>query len=139
MKLGSLILGGISLGGGGDSDSVKVVTLPRLKSLSICPYAALKDTMKLYAPGSMDPLFQCYTAQGWQVMTDARGRKCCLILMLKCISPKIIIPSMLSDVQVPPRPTGLMLLSKGSRGHGGRVVTLSPPTSAAGVRSPSWS
>ena len=23
-------------------------------------------------------------------------------------------------------------------GHGGRVVTLSPPTSAAGVRSPSW-
>ena len=25
-----------------------------------------------------------------------------------------------------------------SRGHGGRVVTLSPPTSAAGVRSPSW-
>ena len=26
----------------------------------------------------------------------------------------------------------------GARGHGGRVVTLSPPTSAAGVRSPSW-
>ena len=25
-----------------------------------------------------------------------------------------------------------------SGGHGGRVVTLSPPTSAAGVRSPSW-
>ena len=25
-----------------------------------------------------------------------------------------------------------------SRGHGGRVVTLSPPTSEAGVRSPSW-
>ena len=25
-----------------------------------------------------------------------------------------------------------------NRGHGGRVVTLSPPTSAAGVRSPSW-
>ena len=24
------------------------------------------------------------------------------------------------------------------RGHGGRVVTLSPPTSAAGVGSPSW-
>ena len=23
-------------------------------------------------------------------------------------------------------------------GHGGRVVTLSPPTSAAGVQSPSW-
>ena len=26
----------------------------------------------------------------------------------------------------------------GSRGHGGRVVTLSPPTSAAGDRSPLW-
>ena len=25
-----------------------------------------------------------------------------------------------------------------ARGHGGRVLTLSPPTSAAGVRSPSW-
>ena len=24
------------------------------------------------------------------------------------------------------------------RGHGGRVITLSPPTSEAGVRSPSW-
>ena len=24
------------------------------------------------------------------------------------------------------------------RGHGGRVVTLSPPTSEAGVRSPAW-
>ena len=56
-------------------DSVKVITLPRLKSLSICPYAALKDIMKLYAPGSMDPLFQCYTVQGWQVMTHARVRK----------------------------------------------------------------
>ena len=29
-------------------DSVKVITLPRLKSLSICPYAALKDIMRLY-------------------------------------------------------------------------------------------
>ena len=24
------------------------------------------------------------------------------------------------------------------RGHGGRVVTLSPPTSEAGVRTPAW-
>ena len=31
-----------------------------------------------------------------------------------------------------------LLLNKSFRGHGGRVVTLSPPTSAAGVRSPSW-
>ena len=29
-------------------------------------------------------------------------------------------------------------LQPSTRGHGGRVVTLSPPTSAAGVRSPSW-
>ena len=29
-------------------------------------------------------------------------------------------------------------LTKEKRGHGGRVVTLSPPTSEAGVRSPSW-
>ena len=27
---------------------------------------------------------------------------------------------------------------RGTRGHGGRVVTLSPLTSEAGVRSPSW-
>ena len=32
---------------------------------------------------------------------------------------------------------GFMDLVSGG-GHGGRVVTLSPPTSAAGVRSPSW-
>ena len=29
-------------------------------------------------------------------------------------------------------------ISHTTRGHGGRVVTLSPPTSAAGVRSPTW-
>ena len=29
-----------------------------------------------------------------------------------------------------------MLFTTGFRGHGGRVVTLSPPTSEAGVRSP---
>ena len=29
-------------------------------------------------------------------------------------------------------------ISKDDRGHGGRVVTLSPPTYVAGVRSPSW-
>ena len=29
------------------------------------------------------------------------------------------------------------LFTKQARGHGGRVVTLSPPTSEAGVRSPS--
>ena len=29
-------------------------------------------------------------------------------------------------------------ITKVKRGHGGRVVTLSPPTSAVGVRSPSW-
>ena len=33
---------------------------------------------------------------------------------------------------------GFIPLSPLVRGHGGRVVTLSPPTSAAGVRSPSW-
>ena len=32
----------------------------------------------------------------------------------------------------------LLYLFQDKRGHGGRVVTLSPPTSAAGVRSPSW-
>ena len=31
-----------------------------------------------------------------------------------------------------------VILQHSDRGHGGRVVTLSPPTSAAGVRSPSW-
>ena len=69
-------------------DSVKVITLPRLKSLSICPYAALKDIMRLYAPGSMDPLFQCYTVQGWQVMTDARVRKMLSHINLKMHLPK---------------------------------------------------
>ena len=29
-------------------------------------------------------------------------------------------------------------ITETGRGHGGRVVTLSPPTSVAGVRSPSW-
>ena len=32
-----------------------------------------------------------------------------------------------------------IVLNTTRRGHGGRVVTLPPPTSEAGVRSPSWS
>ena len=32
----------------------------------------------------------------------------------------------------------LILFKDHCRGHGGRVVTLSPPTSEAGVQSPSW-
>ena len=68
-------------------DSVRVITLPRLKSLSICPYTALKNMIKLYSPSSMEPLFQCYTNHGWQVLTDARVRK-----MLSHINVKMQLP-----------------------------------------------
>ena len=57
------------------NDQVKLITLHRLNSLSICPYQALKALFHLYSPGNIDPLFQCHTMHGWQVMTDSRVRK----------------------------------------------------------------
>ena len=49
------------------------------------------------------------------------------------------IPGRLNVIVVPIA-TGIqsVMLHMGPGGHGGRVVTLSPPTSAARVRSPSW-
>ena len=39
-------------------DKARVISLPRLKGKSICPYAALKVVFKLYQPGSIEQLFQ---------------------------------------------------------------------------------
>ena len=56
-------------------DQVKLITLPKLQMCEICPYRALKVIFRLYSPGGMEPLFQCNTAYGWQVITDSRVRK----------------------------------------------------------------
>ena len=57
------------------NDQVKVITLPRLKGRSICPYEALKQIFRLYAPSSKEPLFQCLTHLVYQVATDSKVRK----------------------------------------------------------------
>ena len=53
---------------------MKLITRPRLDS-SICPIRALRGVFELFNPSDMDPLFQCLTSKGIQVMTDSRDRK----------------------------------------------------------------
>ena len=53
------------------NDEVRVITLPRLKSLSICPYRALKAIYKLYAPESNQPLFQ-WVIRLWLTLESGR-------------------------------------------------------------------
>ena len=52
----------------------------------------------------------------------------------KVVSQSLIV-TILSSLTKSSQRFSIQLLP---RGHGGRVVTLSPPTSAAGDRSPSW-
>ena len=62
-------------------------------------------------------IFVCKGINCLITLDDRRG------LLLSVCVPSFIVPSLFKTLW---------------RGHGGRVVTLSPPTSAAGVRSPSW-
>ena len=56
-------------------DQCKLITLPRLKGRSFCPFSLLKSIFTLYSPGSLDPLFQCRTIAGWVPLTDSQVRK----------------------------------------------------------------
>ena len=56
-------------------DQVRLITLPKLGSSVLCPHKALKALTKAYNPSDDDPLFQCTTTKGKQVMTDSRVRK----------------------------------------------------------------
>ena len=53
-------------------DEVKIITLPRLAYKVICPYLALRAVTQLYAPTANQPLFQTYSNQKYQPMTDSR-------------------------------------------------------------------
>ena len=70
------------------NDQVKVITLPRLKGRTICPYEALKQIFRLYAPSSREPLFQCLTHLGYQVATDSKVRKTLASINLALNLPK---------------------------------------------------
>ena len=56
-------------------DKVHLLTLPRLPKSPLCPVKALKRAVQVYKPQGLDPLFQIYTLNGWQVVTDSRIRK----------------------------------------------------------------
>ena len=69
-------------------DQVRLITLPKLGASVLCPYKALKAVFKLYNPGHNDPLFQCTTNKGFQVMTDARVRKSLANILKRMHLPK---------------------------------------------------
>ena len=96
------------------------ISVPSLGNSPLCPYRGLQAMLR-WVPGSPnDPLFQVPKSGAFVPLTNSAARK-----HLKKISTILQLPT----------PLTFHLFR---RGHGGRVVTLSPPTSAAGVRSPSW-
>ena len=56
-------------------DEVKIITLPKLPDQVICPYLALRAVIQKYCPTKNQPLFQTYSNQKSQPMTDSRVRK----------------------------------------------------------------
>ena len=56
-------------------DEVRITTLPRLADHVICPYLALRAVTQLYSPSTNQPLFQTYSNQKCQHMTDSRVHK----------------------------------------------------------------
>ena len=56
-------------------DKVHLLTLPKLPKSPLCPVRALNRAVKVYKPHGLYPLFQIYTLNGWQVVTDSRIRK----------------------------------------------------------------
>ena len=46
-------------------DKVHVITLPKLKDTSICPWLALKCLFQCYQMSSTTSLFQIHTSSGW--------------------------------------------------------------------------
>ena len=71
-----------------NNDQVRVITLPRLKGQIICPYEALKQVFRLYAPSGNQPLFQYLVHQGYQVATDSKVRKTLAAINLALNLPK---------------------------------------------------
>ena len=56
-------------------DRVHTIVLPKLGSSILCPVNALKRALAVYTPGQNDPLFQVFTSNGLQVVTESRLRK----------------------------------------------------------------
>ena len=69
-------------------DQVRLITLPKLGSSVLCPYKALKAIFRSYNPRDDQPLFQCSTAKGLQVMTDARVSKTLAKILHRMQLPK---------------------------------------------------
>ena len=59
------------------------MTLPKLKDISICPFAALKALFDLYPMSPHTSLFQLQTTLGSNPLTDSRVRKTLKILNAK--------------------------------------------------------
>ena len=56
-------------------DRVHTIVLPKLGSSILCPVNALKRALAVYNPGQNDPLFQVFTSNGFQMVTESRLRK----------------------------------------------------------------
>ena len=56
-------------------NEVHLLTLPRVKTSSLCPYRACRQALQLYSPTNDQPLFQFKSILGWVPLTDTRIRK----------------------------------------------------------------
>ena len=58
-----------------DCDKLHVLSLPKIRGSSLCPYAPLKAVIRTFNPSKDDPLFQIPTSCGMRVLIDSRIRK----------------------------------------------------------------
>ena len=56
-------------------DKAHIITLPKLKDTSICPWLALKCLFQCYQMSSTTSLFQIHTSSGWAPLIDSIVRK----------------------------------------------------------------
>ena len=94
----------------------------------------LIETGQTSDPGDLHSLMHNYTRSipHWVIMSVSEQSLSIAINHLEVDSNSVVNTLPVGHLIPLPRS------SVRHRGHGGRVVTLSPPTSEAGVRSPSW-
>ena len=58
-----------------NNDQVKLISVPRIPSSSLCPVVALSNLLTLIPKGANLPLFQIKVAREWVPLTDSRVRR----------------------------------------------------------------
>ena len=120
-------------------DIVKIIKLPTLQASPLCPVQAVKNLL-LLTPGNQDTsLFQIKNDKAqWIHLTDTKVRRnfSQILQRLGLNNSSMSLHTFRRSGATLAFNSNVSIQNIQSHSHGGRVVTLSPPTSEAGDRSP---